>query len=288
MGGSTTKETTQAEQRSPDVPIYAQDQIQNMYSGLGNYMQADPQSFVTPVNDIQKAAFNNTGGLFGTGQGYGAAANLAAGSVANPLTAGQASYTASAPSAQSGAAQAQGASLLDNFNAYLNPVTDQVVNTTLADMDVAGNRAKAAQMGRYATTGAFGGSRSAIGEGLLDSELARARATADAQLRSNAFNTAAGLSSTDAGMRQGNSQFNAGQSNSVSMNNAQMANARALADAERQSKLDMFNTGQTNQTALAQQDAQLRAAQALAAISGSAADTSVSYTHLTLPTNREV
>lgn len=273
MGSSKTTETTQAATAQPNTPIYAQEPVQNYYSGIDNYANADPQSFVTPMNDIQRSAFDNTQGLFGTGDVYGQAAGIAAKSASNPMVAQSAAYTESAPTERAGVQTASAASMLDNFNSYLDPTLGALVDTTLADFDANSARTKAAQRARYAGAGAFGGSRAAIGEGLLDSELARARASTDAGLRSDAWRTAAGFSQYDATNRQGNSQFNAGQSNETSRSNSAMANQRAIAEMQAQNELAQFNTAQTNQMTLAERDSQLRAAQALAAIGGSAADT---------------
>jgi len=108
-------------------------------------------------------------------------------------------YTASGPA---NVADAQAASVLENFNRYMDPYLEGVVNTTLSDFDTNAARARARDAAAAGATGAFSGSRTAVREALTEGESQRGRAAAEAGLRSAAFDKAAGLSTTDAGMRQ--------------------------------------------------------------------------------------
>lgn len=326
MGSKSSTTTTNQNQQAttvPQTPTYAADPVKNYFAGVGNYQQADPYSFVTPVNSLQTDAYQRADGLFQTSGLYDSAANATQGVINSNPTAqtasqtmgqignlgnaaqvaapqlGQAAQATAAnagtaqgvnlggynaanlgPAAQAGnvsldpnAAQAQSQSLLDNLQAYQNPYTQQVVDTTLADMDDNAGRVRAAQQADAARGGAFGGSRYGIAQAATESELARARASAAANLRSNAFNTAAGLSGQDtdrrqqtgmfntaaqnqrteygAGLNAANQQFNAGQNNQYGLARfgAQNDAARYGADANNQASL--FNAGSANDFALA-------------------------------------
>ena len=290
MGGSSkTTETKQTATVQPQTPRAIQEPILNYYGGIGNYQQADPNSFVTPINDIQKAAFDNAGGLFGAGNIYGQAAQIAGNAAGNPLTpaasqGANAEFFGGAGAGASGSQGYQASSMMDGFNRYMDPALGALVDTTLADFDVNSDRQKAAQMSRFAKAGAFGGSRSAIGEGLLDSELARARASADAQLRSNAFQQAGQFAQFDATGRNNANQFGANAANAAGIANAanatsaniaqmQQANNLAMENARLSQDQSQFQAAQANALALEQKRQELQAAQVLAGIGGAGADT---------------
>jgi hypothetical protein len=166
----------------------------------------------------------------------------------------------------------------------MDPALGALVDTTLADFDANSGRQKADQMARYAKAGAFGGSRSAIGEGLLDSELARARASADAALRSNAFQQAGQFAQFDATGRNNANQFGANAANAAGIANAanatsaniaqmQQANNLAMENARLSQDQSQFQAAQANALALEQKRQELQAAQVLAGIGGAGADT---------------
>lgn len=84
-----------------------------------------------------------------------------------------------------------------DINQYMNPYTQQVVDTSLADLD-RNARVQALQRGSAAArAGAFGGSRHGVLDALAAGETARAAGGLSAQLRSDAFNNAAGLIGRD-------------------------------------------------------------------------------------------
>lgn len=130
----------------------------------------------------------------------------------------------------------QGQSLLDNLQSYMNPATQNLVDATLAQADDYNGRQLAAQRARQAGSGAFGGSRSAIAESQLLADQGRNRALTDAELRSNAFNVATGLSNLDAGRRQDAGIFNAGSQNQRDELRGQLG-----------FQGDIFNTGAQNE-----------------------------------------
>lgn len=104
--------------------------------------------------------------------------------------------------ANTGAQRVQGASLLDGLQNYMSPYTNDVVNTTLAGFDQDAGRTRAQQQLDIAGDTTFGGSGGSILRSLTEGELSRGRASTEAQLRDEGFKTGAGLSATDAGMRQ--------------------------------------------------------------------------------------
>jgi hypothetical protein len=351
MGSKSSTTTTNQNQQAttvPQTPTYAADPVKNYFTGIENYQQTDPYSFVTPVNTLQTDAFQKassglfqTGGLYdkaadatknvissdpaprtagqtmgqigqlggaaqATAQGYQAPALGSAAQVTAPVLgnaaqsqwaglgpaaqvnapnlgdAAQASASLSGNAAQAqaanagtaqgvnlqgyqagtlgnaaqanapslgSAAQAQAASLLDNFQAYQNPATQNLVSTTLAGMDDNAARVRAAQQAQASRGGAFGGSRYAIQQAQTESDLARERGLAEANLRSQAWNAATQLSGLDAGLRQQAGLFNAGAQNQ-----------RDEYRAGLESQTGMFNAGQNNQFGLAQFDANNSAA----------------------------
>lgn len=150
-----------------------------------------------------------------SGQGYaapqlGQAGGYAAARTGAPIGASAQGYTANlmqnAPqisrTAEATATNANAGSLLDNFSSYQNPYTQDVVNASLADYDQQAARSRAALEAQGAAAGAFGGSRFGIAQGTLMGDQDRARASLEAGLRQQGFNTAAALSQSDAANRQ--------------------------------------------------------------------------------------
>lgn len=266
---------------SPNIFGPAAGPTANYYSALGDLganIAANPYAYTAAQNPLQtqayKAAQNLGGwqGLLGNANSLAAAAGTAgpntyqSPTLADAVTFGGASSGPAAQATAQGynvanlgnaqgynapqlgpAAQAQAASLLDNFNAYLNPATQSLVDTTLSDYDADASRQRAAQQAAAARGGAFGGSRYGVAQGALEGELARGRAATDANLRFNAFNTAAGLAGTDADRRQNVGMFNTGQSNNmaVAQGGFDADAARYGADANNQFALNRFGAQNT-------------------------------------------
>lgn len=290
MGGKTvnTNEKSSATTQ-PQTPAAVRDPIFNLFGGVDNYLNADPNQFVTPINAIQQTAFNNAGGLFGAGDLYGKAAQIAGNAAGNPLTAaasegGKADFVDFRGGGNAGSQGYNASSMLDNLDSYVNPWLSNLVDTTLADFDANAGRQKAEQRARYAKAGAFGGSRAAIGEGLLDAELARARASADAQLRNQAWQNAGQWSQFDATGRNTASAFGANAANTAALTNAtnanqasiarmNAANQAAQAQAERDQQQSQFEAQQANALAQQQKALELQAAGLLGNIAGAGADT---------------
>lgn len=122
-------------------------------------------------------------------------------------------------------------SLLKNLEKYMSPYTEDVVNTTLAGFDTNASRLRAQQAAAGAGRGAFGGSRYAVGEAVMEGELARERAASEAGLRDRAFTTGASLSGQDADRRQQAGMANAQLSQQAALANQQSELSRILAQA---------------------------------------------------------
>lgn len=170
-------------------------------------------------------------------------------------------------------ADMQAQSLLSNFNSYLNPTTGALVDATLANFDDQAGRQQAAMSAQAAKAGAFGGSRYGIAEAQLLSDQGRNRALTEAELRNNAWNSAAGLSATDTGFRQQaasqnaqarnnraetlaalqaqNNQFNAGAKNDASAFSAGANNQAGQFNANAANQGSLFNAGAQNEFGLA-------------------------------------
>ena len=127
-------------------------------------------------------------------------------------------------------AEMEAQSLLTNLQDYMNPYINDVVDTSLSGFDEDRGRIEAQQAAAAARSGAFGGSRFGVQEGITQGELGRQRADLEAGLRSDAFNTGAGLSADDAGRRQSASATNAAARNAAEQQrlNAEMQRAQMM------------------------------------------------------------
>jgi hypothetical protein len=267
MGLSSKKTKTTSNQiatTTPNVPAYAQSAAQDYYSQvgkLGSNLLDNIDQYKTPANSLQQQATTSAQNLGGYQAGLNAstAQANAVGGAATPqaslpnapaLSVAQAAQLGNAQTvnlggynaAQAGpvtfdnpVAQANAASVLDNFDAYKSPATEGLVNATLANYDDQSGRAAAQMKAQGAKAGAFGGSRFGIAEAQFAADTGRNRALTEAQLQDQAFKNAAGLSQYDASNRQQTGLFNAGAQND-----------RTALGAQLTTQNNQFNTGQTN------------------------------------------
>lgn len=161
----------------------------------------------------------------------------------------------------------------DNLDRFLNPFTDQVVNSALSDVERQRALALANTGAAAASSGAFGSSRQGVVEALTNAESARLAGDLSGRLRSDAFNTAAGLSTQDANrflqaqianqgadIATGTANQNAGLSRFNTITGLDAFNAG------QSNQVNTFNAGQANQVAAQNQAAGLQGnAQQLAA-----------------------
>lgn len=190
----TVEDTTKTENAvtTRQNPAFVEDAIKGFTGKVTGLMDQDPLNFVAGADPLQTQAGKAASGLGGYQAGLTDATGVA-------------SRLAGATTGKIGAS-----SLLTGLQDYMSPYTQNVVDTTLSDMDVDAGRTRAAQAASAARNNAFGGSRFGVREAQTEGELSRARATADAQLRDTAFNTGASLSNSDAERRQGAAVANQG------------------------------------------------------------------------------
>lgn len=79
----------------------------------------------------------------------------------------------------------------DNSGDYMNPYTQDVIDTTMADITRMNDQRNAQTRGRAAASGAYGGSGVAVAEHLNNAEALRQMASTGANLRYQGFNDAA-------------------------------------------------------------------------------------------------
>jgi hypothetical protein len=142
---------------------------------------------VAGFNLDQLTGFDATRNMFGQSMGY------------NPRRSLNALANMSAPS------------ILDrNIGAYQNPYTQQVVDTTLADLDRSRQMAVSRDQDRAIGAGAFGGSRSGVLEAETNRAFADQAARTAAGLRQGGFDRATSLAGQDINREIGNRGFQAG------------------------------------------------------------------------------
>lgn len=131
---------------------------------------------------------------------------------------------------------------------YQNPFLDQVLESSLSDFDVGTDRAanafRAQSIAGGTTGGAYGSNP--VGAAILAGEAARGRGALGAGIRSNAFNTAAGLGMQDAGRYLAADQSNQQANLAADTFNANLLNNRQQFDAN----LGMAYNDQRDRTAM--------------------------------------
>jgi hypothetical protein len=159
-----------------------------------------------------------------------------------------------------------------DMSAYQNPYTSQVIDATLADIDRQRQMSLSGQAGQFTQAGAFGGSRQGVADSLTNEAYGRQAAQTAAGLRSQGFDTAAGLLNTDinrnfqaAGQNQ-NADLsvlgqNAGYQQQANMQGADAANQFGLANANFQQSANFQNAANNLQAQQANQSAGLQGQQ---------------------------
>lgn len=188
MGMSDKKTTTDQSQKqssqfsqtaTPNVPSWISDPAQAMAGQIGALQAQGPGAF-TPTTSALEDQVTKAGQTF-TPAGDYTGASAAYGGVPN----------------------VEGQSLLTNLSDYYNPFKEQVLNPVMQDFDFQAGQQRAAQAAQAAGPGrAFQGSRYGIQEGETLGAQDRARAATEGGLLGTMFNTATGLSATDAAARQ--------------------------------------------------------------------------------------
>lgn len=202
--------------QTPTNPSWVTDSIQGLSGQIGGLAGKDPLSFVANANPLQTQAVASAAKLGGNQAGYGQAQDYLSRALGTPAP--QAAGVTLGPANTWSAS-----SLLDNLSAYMNPYTNNVVDTTLAGFDKNAGQTRAQQALDMAGAGAFGGSGSALTRSMTEQNLAQQRASTEAGLRSDAFNVGAGLSNSDAARRQEAAAANAAALNQFALTQGSMS-----------------------------------------------------------------
>lgn len=231
MGSTTktdTKQTynaTQAQTQTPTNPSWVTQPLQSMASTITSLGSVPATSYVAPQTALQTQA--NTQGaatLGGTDPNFDKAAGMFSGN------------SSLSPS---------------SIQSYLNPYTNDVVNSTNKLFDQYGDQQRMALEAQGAASGAFGGSRFGVAQGMLGGQLALDRGNLDANLLSHGYDTA-----TQTAL--GNAQL--GQNAATGLSNiATSKTASNIANLEELSQLG----GAQQATAQAQATAPIALAQAM-------------------------
>lgn len=194
--GSLSKKTKTSSTSSgtatttPQIPGYIQTPLTNYFNAVGGLVNQTPSALSQP-SALQTQAF---GGAANLGQG-GAAVNDAMAGVRQGM-----GY-------QPGSVEA-GQLANTDLTRYLNPYTQNVVDTTMAQLERARGGAIAANQGAATQAHAYGGSR----HGVADAETNRGFFDTAAGTIANLYNTgyqnAQGAALTDIGNRLNADQFN--------------------------------------------------------------------------------
>ena len=194
--GATTAEAT--------VPEYQQQQQRSLF-GLAQAVASQPfvpytGARVAGFNPDQLRQFEATRGLFETGMQF------------DPRTGISNLATQTTPSL-----------LETDLSAYQSPFTQQVIDTSLSDLDRARQMAVGRDQDRAISAGAFGGSRSGVLEAETNRAFAEQAARTAANLREQGFRQALGAAESDLARSMADRRFQAGL-----LGNIQAEQARRL------------------------------------------------------------
>lgn len=113
---------------------------------------------------------------------------------------------------------------------YRNPFEEQVVNSTIADLERARGRSRTAAANRLVAEGAFGGSASALENALIEDDFNRAVGSTVGALRSGNFQFSAGQGQTDASRALAGATANQGAALTAATGNRDASQARQMFD----------------------------------------------------------
>lgn len=256
MGLSSKKTKSESKSETvatPTNPEWVESPFKDFFSKVTEAGNAPAGSYVAPAAKLQTTAFDRIAGMTSQNPMFGEAADMArAGASTGPSYSTAEGYSpAMVNTAQIGPmGKAKGQSLLDNLDAYFNPFEQRVIDTTLADFDENAGRTRAVQMLDGAKNSALGGSGFAIREGVTEGELSRARASADANLRSSGFDRATSLSDADATRRQQAELFNVGADNQRTLTQGGFDQQSGVVNAGSINQASQFGAGARNQASM--------------------------------------
>lgn len=185
----TKSSSTGTATTTPNVPSWLQGPAQSYYSQVGNLIGNQANTYGPTAN--QSAAFSGAQSLTSPNSAINGGIdatrsllNYAPGSV----SAGQLSDT--------------------DLSAYMNPYTQNVIDTSMNDLNTARQRAISGGQGQATAAGAYGGSRHGVADALTNESFLSQAASLSANLRNTGYNNAQNAALTDIGNRMNADQFN--------------------------------------------------------------------------------
>lgn len=176
-GGGSSSTQTQQQQLDPDVKARMLQNYDFALNVANRDYQIYPYQRIAGFSPTQETAFQQVAGVAQSAQ--------------QPIA-----------QAQELARQAGGyapATIASGMATYQNPYTEQVVNTTLSDIDRARQMANQQTAAQAVRAKAFGGSRQGVAEAETNRAAMEQAARTSAQLRSQGFQTAGELAARDIG-----------------------------------------------------------------------------------------
>jgi hypothetical protein len=160
-----------------------------------------------------------------------------------------------APQARANIRDVNASSFLNqNIQQYMNPYTQQVVDTSLADLERSRQLAQQQGSAQAVRAKAFGGSRQGVAEAETNRAFAEQAARTSAGLRSQGFDTASRLSEADLARQMQAQQLNQGQDAATTQQSLALAgqfglaNQQAALEAARANQATGLTAAQSNQT----------------------------------------
>lgn len=153
--------------QTPTNPAYVDQGLANLTGQISNLSNVDPYSLIAGPSNLQNLAAANATNLSGTPWDYNAANDVA-----------------------TGVANQHGPSIAANISKFMDPYTNDVVNSSLAGFDQNAAQTKAQNLLNQAQDTTFGGSGASIQNALTNGQLALARGQLESGIRSQGFNTA--------------------------------------------------------------------------------------------------
>lgn len=176
-GGGSSSTQTQQQQLDPDVKARMLQNYDFALNVANREYQPYPYQRIADFSPTQEAAFQQV--------------SRAAQSAQQPIMQAQAIASRAASYAPD--------TIASGMAAYQNPYTEQVVNTTLSDIDRARQMANQQTAAQAVRARAFGGSRQGVAEAETNRAAMEQAARTAAQLRSQGFQQAGELAARDIG-----------------------------------------------------------------------------------------
>lgn len=170
----------------------------------------------------------------------------------------------------------------DAINGYLDPYLQDVVNTSMADLERQRQIQQAYGKAEAIKNSAFGGTGSAVAASLQDENFLRQMASTSANLRSQGYQSALAAAQADEARRLAAAQGNQNADLSVATTNANLAQQTNLANFGASNDAAQFNAGQNQAAQIANQAAaqtaaglQLQASGVLGGLAGQERDAAI-------------